>query len=227
MIKLTFLGHSAFKVEIGSYILLIDPFITGNPQATVSPEDLHPQYILVTHGHGDHFGDTIDIAKRNNSLIIAINELAIYCSQKGVKAHPMHIGGAHTFDFGTVRLTQAHHSSTIIEGKTFIPAGDSAGIIIDAEGKRLYHAGDTCVFGDMKLIGEMYPLDVALLPIGSNFTMDIYEAVQAVKFLNPRVVIPIHYNTFNLIKADPEEFARMVPSQTETVILKPGDTYNL
>ncbi len=227
MIKLTFLGHSAFKVEIGSYILLIDPFITGNPQATVSPEDLHPQYILVTHGHGDHLGDTIDIAKRNNSLIITVNELAIYCSQKGVKTHPMHIGGAHSFDFGTVRFTQAHHSSTIIEEKTFIPAGDSSGIIIDAEGKRLYHAGDTCVFGDMKLIGEMYPLDVALLPIGSNFTMDIYEAVQAVKFLNPKVVIPIHYNTFNLIKADPEEFARMVPSQTETVILKPGDTYNL
>ncbi len=225
MANLLFIGHSAFEVDIAGKKILIDPFITGNPQAVVKPGNLHPDYIILTHGHSDHLGDAIDIALRNKATIVAPFELAVYCSNKGAKTHPMHIGGSHLFDFGVIRFTLALHGSTIVEGDKFIPAGNPVGVIIEASGKRIYHAGDTGFFGDMKIIGKRFPLDVALLPIGGNFTMDIDDAIYATEMLKPKIVIPMHYNTFPLIEADPEEFAERVQPPTRAVILNPGEEF--
>lgn len=225
MAKLRFLGHSAFEIEIGGKNILIDPFITGNPQSAVKPGDLHPDYIIITHGHSDHLGDSIDIAMRNNSMIIAPYELAIYCGGKGVKTHPMHIGGSFPFDFGVVRLTLALHGSAILEGEKLIPGGNPVGAIIEADGKSLYHAGDTGLFGDMKLIGDRYKPQIALLPIGGNFTMDIEDAAYAAKLLKPDVVIPMHYNTFDVIKANPKEFVKKVGDAAQVVILESGEIF--
>ena len=225
MARLRFLGHSAFEVEIGGKNILIDPFITGNPQAAVKPGDLHPDYIIVTHGHGDHIGDSVDIAVKNNATIIAPYEVAVYCGNKGAKTHPMHIGGSYPFDFGVVRFTLALHGSTMVEGEKLVPGGNPVGVIIEADGKSLYHAGDTGLFGDMKLIAERYKPEVAMLPIGGNFTMDIDDAVYATKLLKPKVVIPMHYNTFDVIKADPEQFAEKVGALSKVTILKPGETF--
>jgi len=225
MASVRFLGHAAFEVSMGGKRILIDPFLTGNPMAAAKPAELKPDYIVVTHGHSDHLGDTVDIALRTGATVIAPYEVALYCDKKGAKIHPMHVGGAYTFDFGVLRLTTAFHGSDILEGDTLIPGGNPAGVIIEAEGKTLYHAGDTGIFGDMKLIGELYKPDVALLPIGGNFTMNIKDAAYATKLLKPKVAIPMHYNTFDLIKADPEEFAQLVQPPTQVVILKPGESY--
>lgn len=225
MARLRFLGHSAFEIEIGGKNILIDPFITGNPQAAVKPGDLHPDYIIVTHGHSDHLGDSIDIAKKNNSTIIAPYELAVYCGNKGAKTHPMHIGGSYPFDFGVVRLTLAIHGSAIVDGEDIISAGNPVGVVIEADGKSIYHAGDTGLFGDMKLIGDRYKPQIALLPIGGNFTMDIDDAAYATKLLKPDVVIPMHYNTFDVISANPEDFSKKVGSAAKVVILEPGEEY--
>ncbi len=226
MARLRFLGHSGFEIFMGSKCILIDPFLTGNPKACCEPKHLSPNYIIVTHGHGDHLGDAVDIAMRSKALLVAPNELALYCSHKGAKTHPMHIGGSRLFDFGIIRFVQALHGSTITDGEKLIPAGNPSGVILEAEGKRLYHAGDTGLFGDMKLIGERYPLDVALLPIGGNFTMDADDAAYAAKLLNAKVVIPMHYNTFKVIEADAQEFADKIIPPQKSVILSPGDTFD-
>jgi len=222
MAKLRYLGHSAFELEMSGKKILIDPFITGNPKSAAKPGNLRPKYIIVTHGHSDHLGDAIDIAIKSGAMVIAPYEVAIYCGNKGAKTHPMHIGGSHPFDFGVVRFTLALHGSTMVEGETLIPGGNPVGVMLEAEGKRLYHAGDTGLFGDMKLIGQRYPLDVAILPIGGNFTMDIDDAVYATKLLAPKIVIPMHYGTFPVIEADPHEFAEKVAAPTKAVVLKPG-----
>ena len=224
----TFLGHAAFRIRGAGKEILIDPFISGNPQATVTLDELHPDIIVVTHGHGDHLGDGIKLAKRQGALFIAPYELVVYAQGKGVEnAHPLHIGGGYNFDFGRVELTLALHGSVIQEGDKMLPGGNPVGVVLSLEGKNIYHAGDTGLFGDMRLIGEKRPLNLAMLPIGDNFTMGIDDAVRAVEMLKPETVIPMHYNTWDIISADPDDFARRVPQGTKAVVLKPGESFSL
>lgn len=208
--KVTFWSHAALFVEAGGKKVVIDPFLTGNPLAKVKPGDVACDYIIVTHGHGDHVGDTIEIAKKNGATVISNFEIATFCGNQGCNVHPMHIGGARRFEFGTVKLTIAHHGSGFIDGNNIIYLGNPAGVLLTADGKTLYHAGDTCLFLDMQLIGEMHPIDVAFLPIGDNFTMGIDDAVKAVEFLNPKLSVPMHYKTFEIIDVEPGEFVRKV-----------------
>ena len=202
--KLKYFSHSAFQITTDNgKRVLIDPFLTGNPTSPVKTEEVNADFIVLTHAHGDHIGDAFSIADRCNSLIICVNELADYCKSKGYNAHNMHIGGGYNFEFGRVKFTIAHHGS-MTPDNTY--AGEPAGVVISADGKNVYHTGDTGLFYDMKLIGEMTPIDYMLLPIGDNFTMGITDAVKAVELTNPKVAIPMHYNTFPVIEADPDEF---------------------
>jgi L-ascorbate metabolism protein UlaG (beta-lactamase superfamily) len=203
MPKLTYLGHSAFLVEGQKGSVIIDPFLSGNPLARAKPEEIQVDYVLLSHGHGDHLGDALQIAKRCDATIVAPNELAVYCAAKGAKTHGMHLGGAYNFPFGRVKLTIAHHGSMAPDG-TY--TGNPCGFLVTMDGKTLYHPGDTGLFYDMKLIGEMNRIDVAVLPIGDNFTMGIEDAVKAAEFLKAGVVIPMHYKTFEVINVEPQEF---------------------
>jgi len=221
MLKATFQGHSCVSITDGSHNIIIDPFLTGNPQATIKAEDVKVDFILVTHGHSDHLGDAVDIAKRNKATIIAPNELAVYVQKQGAEAHNMHIGGAYEFPFGRVKLTIAHHGSAAGDGLEY--TGNPCGFLISMDGKTIYHAGDTGLFYDMKLIGEMNEIDLAFLPIGDNFTMGITDAVKAVEFLNPKKVVPIHYKTWPVIDTEPTEFAdKLKGTKNEVVIIEPG-----
>lgn len=210
MPKLIYLGHSGFLAEGSSTRIIIDPFLTGNPIAKTKPGELTTDYIILTHGHGDHFGDSLEIAKSNDATIIAPFELAGYCESKGAKTHPMHIGGAYNFPFGRVKFTIAHHGSMLPDG-TY--AGNPAGVLLTLDDKTFYHAGDTGLFYDMKLIGEMNQIHIAALPIGDNFTMGIDDAVKATEFLQPDMVIPIHYKTWDVIDVDPNEFVNKAQSK--------------
>lgn len=210
MPKLTFLSHAGFMVEGASTRIVFDPFLTGNPLARSKPGEMKADYIILTHGHGDHFGDSVEIAKSNGATIIAPNELALYCESKGATVHPMSIGGSHNFPFGRVKLTIAHHGSAVPDGSY---TGEPAGILLTMDDKTFYHAGDTGLFYDMKLIGEMNQIHVAALPIGDNFTMGIDDAVKATEFLQPDMVIPIHFKTWDIIDVDPEEFVSKVQSK--------------
>ena len=203
MPKLTFLGHSAFLIESSKARLIVDPFLSGNPLARMKPSDVKVDYVLVTHGHGDHLGDSVEIARQNQATVISTFEIATYCQNQGVKAHPMHIGGARMFPFGRIKLTIAHHGSSAPDGSYM---GEPSGLLITLDDKTLYHAGDTGLFYDMKLIGEMNTIDVALLPIGDNFTMGIDDAVKAAEFLHAKTYVPMHYQTFEVIDTDPREF---------------------
>lgn len=206
--NLRYFSHSAFQITASNgEKILIDPFLDGNPNSPVKSTDVTAEYIVLSHAHGDHLGDAIKIAYRCHSTIIAVNELANYCAGKGVHAHNMHIGGSHNFSFGKVKFTIAHHGSSTPEG---IYAGEPAGILICCDGKILYHTGDTGLFYDMKLIGEMNKIDCMCVPIGDNFTMGIDDAVKAVEFVNPSLTIPMHYNTFPPIENDPMEFKSKV-----------------
>jgi L-ascorbate metabolism protein UlaG (beta-lactamase superfamily) len=227
MVRVTFIGHSCFLLDNGKEKILIDPFISGNPVARVGADQKKVDYILISHGHGDHLGDAIEIAKSSGATLIANYEICTYSAGKGVKKyHPMHIGGGFKFPFGSIKLTIAHHGSTL--GSELLSGGEPAGIIIRTDGKIIYHAGDTGLFLDMQLIGELDKIDLALLPIGGNFTMDVPDAVKAVEFLKPRKVIPMHYNTNELIKADPHDFVKRIkPLGSEGIILNPGETYEL
>lgn len=206
--KLRYFSHSAFQITTNNgQKILIDPFLDGNPTSPVKSKDVRAEFIVLTHAHGDHIGDTFKIAKESDSTVIAVNELANYCIENGTKAHNMHIGGAHNFSFGKVKFTIAHHGSQTPDGKY---AGEPAGVLLTIDGKTIYHTGDTGLFYDMKLIGEMNPVDYMLLPIGDNFTMGIDDAVKAVELVNPKNVIPMHYKTFPVIDSDPLEFKNKV-----------------
>jgi len=217
-----FLGHSCVHLSNGTHNLIIDPFISGNPKAAIKPEEVKVDYVLLTHGHGDHLGDGVEIAKKNKATIIASHELCNYCAQQGCEVHNMHIGGGFNFDFGRVKLTIAHHGGGAGEND-LIYTGPPVGFVVTMDGKTLYHSGDTGLFLDMKLIGELNKIDLAFLPIGDNFTMGIDDAVKAVEFLKPKKVVPFHYDTFDLIQADPKEFASKVKG-SEVTILEPGES---
>ena len=226
MVKVTFHGHACFSVAGQSGRLIIDPFLTGNPAADVDPEEIDVDAVLLTHGHGDHLGDAVEISKNCNALIVAPYELAVFCQHKGAAVHPMHIGGSRKFDFGWIKLTPALHGSAFIESGSICYTGNPCGYVIDMDGTLIYHAGDTGLFGDMKLLGDLYKLDLALVPIGDNFVMGPSDAVIAVGMLRPRIVIPMHYDTFNLIKQDAGKFKEQVENETNTLceVLQPGES---
>jgi len=227
--KLTFIGHSAWLIE-GSKKIVIDPFITGNPQAKISVEELYDvDYIVVTHGHGDHLGDTYDIAKHSGAVVVSNYEISLYLSSKGIQnVHSMHIGGKYVFEDGIgFKLTPALHGSAIIDGKDVIYGGNPAGVIVFIDDKAIYHAGDTGLTLDMKLLADEL-IDVALLPIGGNYTMDVKDAAKAASFIRPKLAIPMHYQTFPVINADPEEFVKEAKRLgIDAKVIAPGQSLEL
>ncbi|KMK94998.1 MULTISPECIES: metal-dependent hydrolase [Rossellomorea] len=225
--KISYHGHSVVKFETNGKTILVDPFINGNEYTDLNADDVKADVIILTHGHNDHVGDTVAIAKRNDALVIAPNELANYLGLQGLNTHPMSIGGAREFDFGKVKFTQAFHSSSYTtEDNEIIYTGMPAGFLLMAEGKTIYHAGDTGLFSDMKLIGERHPIDLAFLPIGDNFTMGPEDAALAATFLKAKEVVPVHYDTFPPIKQDPHKFVEML-EDSKGRVMKAGDTIEL
>ncbi|WP_026563326.1 metal-dependent hydrolase [Bacillus sp. UNC41MFS5] len=221
--KISYHGHSVVQIQTNGKNILIDPFINGNQLTDLKVAETRPDVIILSHGHNDHVGDTVELAKKNNALVVANHELSTFLSWQGVNTHGMHIGGAHQFEFGKVKLTQAFHgSSYTTENNEIIYCGMPAGILFMNEGKTIYHAGDTGLFSDMKLIGERHPIDVAFLPIGDNFTMGPEDAAYAAKLLKAKTVVPIHFNTFPPIKQDPFKFIEMLEDKNGRV-LQPGE----
>lgn len=224
--QITYLGHGAFQIDTAGKTLLIDPFFTGNPSATVSADKVAADFIVVTHGHGDHVGDTVAIAKRTGALVIANFEITEWLAKQGVeKVHAQHIGGAHKHPFGTLKLTIAHHGSMLPDGSY---GGNPCGILLKLACGTIYHAADTGLFYDMKLIGEE-GIDVAILPIGDNYTMGPDDALRAVKLIQPKRVIPDHFNTWPILAQDASAWAARVRAETSTepVLLAPGETCRL
>ena len=224
--KITWYGHATLGLETGGYKLLVDPYFTGNPAARTSPDKVEADFILVSHGHNDHVGDTLAIAKRTGATVISNAEIADWVEDKGLKSHGQHLGGGYKHPFGYLKLTMALHGSALPDG-TY--GGNPAGFLLTTlEGKKIYMAGDTGLFGDMRLIGEE-GIDLAIIPIGDNYTMGPEDALRAVKLLQPRHVIPIHFNTWDLIAQNPTAWAQRVEKETkaEVHVLKPGETFTL
>ena len=229
--KITYLGHSCFFVETAAARLIIDPFLTGNPAAAAKADDIRCDYVLLSHGHCDHTGDALQIAKRNNATIVSNHEICNYYAAQGAAVHNMNPGGAFAFPFGRVKLTIAHHSSSedSDESNPLQPVylGSPCGIVIEADGRKIYHAGDTALFLDMQLIGRA-GLDLAMLPIGDNFTMGPEDALDALDFLKPKAAIPMHYNTWPPIAQDAVAFATAAKQRNHLVHpLKPGESITL
>lgn len=222
--KITRLGHSAFLIH-GRDKVLIDPFLTGNPKASTTHDKVDCDIICVTHGHGDHLGDAVDIARRTGATIASIVELSDWLEKLGVKSVGFNMGGTAKIKHTNITMVPAFHSSSIGAPGLEFSAAMAVGMVVDS-GKVVYHAGDTCVFGDMRLIGELYEPDVALLPIGGFFTMDPKQAAMAVELVNPKIAIPMHYNTWPAIEQDPKDFERLVKksSKAKVVILEPGES---
>lgn len=216
---LTWLGHSCFQIDLEDITVLIYPFITGNPSATVRADELFPDIIAVTHGHSDHLGDTVEIAKRSGSKVVCIHELSQYLKSKNVKTEGMNIGGTVNIGNLSFTMTDARHSSSIDESGREIDGGKAAGFIIKADDRSIYHAGDTGLFGDMALISRLYKPDVAILPIGGRYTMGPEDAALAVKMLRPQIAIPMHYNTFDVISKDPNVFASHVKTMSNADVI--------
>jgi L-ascorbate metabolism protein UlaG (beta-lactamase superfamily) len=220
-----FLGHAAFALSEGDTTVLIDPFLSGNPKAAASADEVDATTILLTHGHADHIGDTVDIAKRTGAPVVAIVELAGELEEEGVEVRNPNLGGTVKFDWGWVKLVPAWHTSTTPKGTVNTPAG----LIVNLGGKTVYHLGDTALFSDLALAAKRgNPIDVALMCIGGHFTMDRWDAVEAANLVGARQVIPCHYDTFPPIETDAEAFKADVESATssEVVILAPGDTHS-
>jgi L-ascorbate metabolism protein UlaG (beta-lactamase superfamily) len=218
-----FLGHAAFALEHDGKTVLIDPFLTGNPTAAASADDVAADAILVTHGHGDHYGDTVAIAKRTGATVVAITEIAGEIAEEGVETIDINLGGTAEFDWGTVRLTPAWHTSTTPKGTVSTPAG----LVVELGDKRIYHLGDTALFSDLALPKRRGHLDVALMCIGGHYTMDRFDAVAACELVGADQVIPCHYDTFPLVETDAQAFKSDVQNAgyAEVVVLQPGETH--
>jgi L-ascorbate metabolism protein UlaG (beta-lactamase superfamily) len=225
-LKLSWFSHACFLIEADQTTILTDPFVTDNPLSPVKADDVEADFILVSHGHGDHVGDTINIAKRTGATVVSNFEIQNWLTGQGIeKAHPLHIGGGFDFDWGRVKLTIAHHGSALPDGSY---GGNPCGFLLTIQDKKIYHACDTGLFYDMKLIGEE-GIDLAILPIGDNFTMGPDDALRAVKLIEPKQVVPIHYDTFDIIKQDPHAWAIRVEQETSAnvAVMKPGDTLEI
>jgi len=226
MSRLTWYGHATLGLETDGHKLVIDPFFNGNPVASTTAEQIEVDFILVSHGHGDHIGDTVSIAKRTGALVISNHEIATWLQKQGLeKVHGQHLGGGFKHPFGYLKLTLALHGSQLPDGSD---GGNPCGFLLTTnDGKKIYLAQDTGLFGDMRLIGEE-GLEVAVIPIGDNYTMGPDDALRAVKMLQPKTVIPIHYNTFDLLNQDADAWASRVESETNSkvAVLKPGEQFN-
>jgi L-ascorbate metabolism protein UlaG (beta-lactamase superfamily) len=219
-------GHAAIGIKTAGHFILVDPFLSGNDSASEKPENLSPDFILVTHGHGDHLGDTLSIARRTGATVICNGEIASWLKKQGIKTHAQQIMGGFQHPFGYVKLTFAIHGSVLPDGSF---GGNPCGFLITTtDQKKIYLAGDTGLFGDMRLIGEE-GVDLAMLPIGGNYTMDPGDALRAVTLLMPKMVVPIHYDTIELIRQDPQKWADRVTTETKTLVhvMKPGDSLTL
>lgn len=225
--ELIYHGHSCIQMVDGDKSLVIDPFLRGNPLAVTKPEEIKTDAVLLTHAHMDHILDADLIAKSNDAPVVAIAELAAYMSWKGVKTIDMNIGGTVDLGFAKAKMVQAFHSSGIVlsEEKTVIYGGMPAGYIVNMAGLTVLHAGDTALFGDMKMIGERHAIDIAFLPIGDHYTMGIEDALLAAEWFNAKLVIPVHYNTFPVIQQEAEHYVQLLESKgIKGLVLKPGET---
>ncbi len=227
-LTVTWFGHAAFGLEVDDYQILIDPYLSDSPTAAVGPEDVEADYILISHGHGDHVGDAVQIARRTGAKIISNFEIAGWFEEKGFQTHAQHIGGGFRHPFGYLKLTQALHGSGLPDGKC---GGNPAGFLLTPPapaGIKVYFACDTGLFPGMKLIGEE-GIELAVLPIGDNYTMGPDDALRAVKLIEPKHVIPAHYNTWDVIRQDPEAWAERVRAETAAIphVLSPGESFTL
>lgn len=227
--KVTWYGHSCFWIESSAGTVAIDPFLTGNPAAPVSADQVRCDAIILSHGHADHVGDAAALANRHNAPIVAVFELATVLGWQGLTTHGQHIGGAHDYPFGRVKFTPAAHGTGMIDeaAQTITYTGQPASILYTVGDKTVFHAGDTALLAEFDLVGRRHNIDLALLPIGDNFTMGPDDAAEAVRMLRPKRVVPMHYNTWDLIAQDPAAFAGLVGGAAEVVILQPGEAIDL